>query len=54
LNYIIEKINEYCQWTHIEDMAVFIETAASLIFEKDKNWKAHQRSVKRAIKKGNL
>ena len=42
---VIVKINEYCQWAHIEDMGFFIEKSAQLIFEKDKDWKAHQRSV---------
>ena len=43
---ITEKINEYCQWANIKDIGVFIEKSARLIFEKDKDWKAHQRAIK--------
>ena len=42
----IAKINEYCKWANIEDLGGFIEKSAQLIFEKDKDWKAHQRAVK--------
>jgi len=42
----IAKINEYCQWAKIEDLGVFIEKSARFIFEKDKDWKAHQRAIK--------
>ena len=44
------KINEYSQWANIDNIGCFIEKAARIIFEKDKDWKAHQRSVKRTIK----
>lgn len=47
---INKKIHEYCQWANIENVELFIEKAALLIFEKDKDWKAHQRSIKRTTK----
>ena len=47
---IVAKIEEYCKWASIDDMGFFIEEAACFIFSKDKEWKDHQRSVKRARK----
>lgn len=47
---INKKIHEYCQWANIENVALFIEKAAVIIFEKDKDWKAHQRSITRPTK----
>ena len=41
------KINEYCQWANIDDLGFFIEEAAGFIFSKDKDWKDHQRAIKR-------
>lgn len=46
----VAKINEYCQWANIDDLGFFIEEAACFIFSKDKEWKDHQRSIKRANK----
>ncbi len=42
------KINEYCQWANIDDLGFFIEEAAGFIFSKDRDWKDHQRAIKRA------
>ena len=47
---IFEKIEEYCAWANIEDIGYFIEEAASFVFAKDKEWKDHQRSIKRSKK----
>lgn len=47
---VSEKINEYCQWAGIEDLGFFIEEAACFIFSKDKDWKQHQKSIKRTKK----
>ena len=46
----VAQINEYCQWANIDDLGFFIEEAACFIFSKDKEWKDHQRSIKRANK----
>ena len=37
-------------WANIEDIGYFIEEAASFVFAKDKEWKDHQRSIKRSKK----
>lgn len=47
----LTKINQYCEWANIDDLGFFIEEAASYVFAKDKEWKDHQRSIKRAEKK---
>lgn len=47
---IAQKIDAYCQWAHIDDLGFFIEEAACFIFAKDKDWKSHQRAVKRSGK----
>ena len=44
---ICAKIEEYCAWANIEDIGFFIEEAASFIFAKDKDWKHHQKSLKK-------
>lgn len=48
---IVAKIEEYCQWAHIDDIGFFIEEAACFVFAKDKDWKDHKRSSKRAASK---
>jgi hypothetical protein len=45
------KINQYCEWANIDDVGFFIEEAASYVFAKDKEWKDHQRSIRRTEKK---
>jgi hypothetical protein len=47
---IIEKIRNYCEWANISSIDYFIEEAACFVFAKDKEWKAHHKSVKRANK----
>lgn len=47
---ILEKIRNYCQWSDIASIDYFIEEAACFVFAKDKDWKAHQKSIKRARK----
>ena len=47
---VIAKIEEYCQWANIQDLGFFIEEAACFVFAKDKDWKDHQRTNKRANK----
>ena len=47
---IVAKIGEYCQWANISDLGFFIEEAACFVLAKDKDWKEHQKSIKRASK----
>ena len=47
---VVAKIKEYCKWSQIDDIGFFIEEAALFVLSKDKDWKDHQRSVKRANK----
>lgn len=47
---VVQQMNDYCQWASIDDIGFFIEEAACFIFAKDKEWKEHLRSVKRAKK----
>lgn len=47
---VVQQINDYCQWANIDDIGFFIEEAACFIFAKDKDWKDHLRSIKRAKK----
>tara|TARA_R110002126_G_scaffold286751_1_gene438866 strand:- start:1494 stop:1709 length:216 start_codon:yes stop_codon:yes gene_type:complete len=47
---IASKITEYCTWANIDDIGFFIEEAARFVFSKDKEWKEHQRGVKRSLK----
>ncbi len=43
-----DKINSYCEWAKIEDIADFIQEAADYIFKKDRDWKRHSKILKRA------
>ncbi|STX51898.1 Uncharacterised protein [Legionella busanensis] len=43
---IFNKINDYCVWANISDVAFFIEEAANFVFAKDKEWKKHNKSIK--------
>ena len=47
---VVQQMNDYCQWANIDDIGFFIEEAACFIFAKDKEWKDHLRSIKRAKK----
>ena len=47
---VLENIKAYCEWSDIDDLGFFIEEAACFVFSKDKDWKEHQRSIKRAKK----
>jgi hypothetical protein len=54
INVLIRKdiqteIEEYCQWQD-ETLESFIIKASSLIFEKDKDWVAYQRAMKKMKK----
>ena len=46
----VAKINAYCEWASIDDIGFFIEEAAHFIFAKDKDFKAHQKALKRQAK----
>lgn len=46
----LEKIYQYCQWASIDDVGFFIEEAAHYVFAKDKDWKQHSKSLKKAAK----
>lgn len=43
----LAQINAYCQWAYIDDIGFFIEEAAHVIFAKDKDFKAHQKAIKK-------
>ncbi|WP_131781390.1 hypothetical protein [Legionella gresilensis] len=43
---IFNKINDYCVWANISDVAFFIEEAANFVFAKDKDWKQHNKAIK--------
>jgi len=45
---VLRKIEAYCQWSQIDDISFFIEEAACYVFSKDKDWKAHQKQIKKA------
>lgn len=45
---IFDKINSYCAWAQIEDIADFIQEAAVYVFKKDRDWKRYSKSLKRA------
>ncbi|KTC87276.1 MULTISPECIES: hypothetical protein [Legionella] len=47
---ILKQIEQYCAWAKIDDVGFFIEEAAYFVFAKDKEWKQHQKSAKRAAK----
>jgi len=47
---VISKIKEYCAWASVDDLGFFIEEAAEFVFSKDKEWKDHQRKIKRSSK----
>lgn len=47
---VVQQMNDYCQWAGIDDIGFFIEESACFVFEKDKEWKDHQRAIRRAKK----
>lgn len=47
---VLQKIEAYCQWSKIDDVSFFIEEAACYVFAKDKEWKIHQKQMKKAEK----
>jgi len=44
---ILQKIESYCKWSKIE-VNFFFEEAAAYVFSKDKDWKLHNKSAKKA------
>lgn len=44
---VLQKIEAYCQWSNIDDISFFMEEAACYVFAKDKEWKAHQKQMKK-------
>jgi DNA-binding transcriptional regulator GbsR (MarR family) len=42
---IYKNIQNYCEWSGIEDINHFFEESANFIFSKDKDWKDYQRSI---------
>ena len=44
---ILENINQYCAWATIDDISYFFEEAACFVFSKDKEFKRHQKAIKR-------
>ena len=50
---VLQEINDYCQWAGIDDVDFFIEESACFVFGKDKEWKDHQRAIRRAKKNTN-
>ncbi|BCA93651.1 hypothetical protein TUM19329_00120 [Legionella antarctica] len=51
---IYAEIQKYCAWAGISEMDHFFEEAASFIFSKDKDWKNHDRSIKREKNKESM
>lgn len=47
---VLRQIEQYCQWANIDDIGFFLEEAAYFIFAKDKEWKQHRKSLKKAAK----
>jgi hypothetical protein len=47
---VLRQIEQYCAWANIDDIGFFLEEAAYFIFAKDKDWKQHQKSLKKAAK----
>lgn len=45
---LIKEIEAYCKWANIDNMGLFIETIAGVVFDKDKDWKAFQGISKKA------
>lgn len=43
---IINEIKDYCQWSGVDDISVFLEEAALFIFKKDSDWKKYKKSQK--------
>ena len=50
---ILETIQNYCKWADIDNIDFFMEEAARYVFAKDKDWKEHQKSIKRSKKNKN-
>lgn len=44
----LATIQQYCEWANIDDVGFFIEEAAYFIFAKDKEWKQHQKALKKS------
>lgn len=47
---VLETIKNYCKWTDIDNIDFFIEEAAVFVFSKDKDWKEHNKAIKRSNK----
>ena len=47
---VLQQITDYCKWSQIDDISFFIEEAACYVFTKDKEWKAYQKTAKKAEK----
>lgn len=48
---IMKEMEAYCAWAKIDDVGFFIEEAVSFVFAKDRDWKQHNKAVKKASKK---
>ena len=46
---VLAKIRTYCEWAAIDDIAFFVEEAACFVFAKDKEFKAAQKALKKAV-----
>lgn len=46
---VMVKIQQYCEWANIDDIGFFIEEAACFVFSKDREWKVHQKKLKKII-----
>ena len=44
---VLLEMEAYCRWAEIQDLNIFIEKSACLIFAKDKDWIAYQRNLKK-------
>lgn len=51
---VAEQISAYCAWANIDDIGFFLEEAASFVFAKDKEWKQHQKALKKRTEKESI
>lgn len=48
---IIEEMNEYMKWADISDINYFLEESLTFIFNSDRDWKKHKKTLIKTSKK---
>lgn len=48
---IIEEMNEYMNWADISDINYFLEESLTFIFNSDRDWKKHKKTLIKTSKK---